>query len=1695
MPELDFQPDGFVPDAPSDVALKTPPVPDEQKDVASDAVYYGETFGLDPGTFTPITEEINDFTNFVPSKATPAERGFFNKVGESYRRGDEQIKMDVAFYESFFEGRGNPQEMFDAMKKFEELNALDPIEGSFTAELFYGAANIIPGMKQGLWSAVPEAFAGMMTGIGMAALFGQAGPQVGLPEEIITIPIAAQTGIAVGLKMGGARFWYKQGAGQMAFNMMKEGYDPDVSRNVAAIAAIPYAAIELAQVEGVTPGLRKTMQKTVQKSVLKVLGKAAKKYGNTWGQEVLEEVAQEVIQVTAEDIAGVLSDADIELDADFFLDRADRILETATESAKSMALLPIPGAAIDIRSGLRSMQSEKQRAKQASQVPIDSAAPFTSEEKNNLTEAAKAQIQKMETKGPLTQQEQQTLEFLRSNQNIPDNLIYGMGLSKDATTDLSLTGDILIDTANGDVQSLLDEIASTPIDQGSRKLVFRNARDATNAREVLANIAVSRGIDMNITTQGPNMFVTELTDEQAAGLTAEEQAIVAETLAELEATPREAVEKKIADDVDLTEQERDLFPDLAEREDDIKELEKVAPKKKPFSKVVSKEIAEEEFKEAGDTVDGREVRKDIPNQDSIEATFGSDFEILPGVREVSLSEFEAPPDINPRTQALAEEIRESDEINPLIVAVDEGGPYILEGANRFDALKILGAKSFPAQVVIDTRKVEVAPQIIVPEQIQKGKPFKPVSKKGPGLTKAEIALLTPEQQREARFAQLEGKPVGFKAGTKEERAKARRAADRFTFKKKLTQARREAARALMRAFVPREEQGRFITRLTQEGLTEGQHREIKEAILKGIDRAERKHAVGGLRKAIKSIKPKKMLPEFRDAAKKVVDTIQFKERREETVLKLDELKEMAEQVLKTVHPESVTAMQANALIEDIKSKTGKEVTVSNLTLEEIEQITDLLNGLRGRNDADTLAAQGEAAEQAKARRKEMTDSIRPVPTPPNIFTKKITASLKAVKLLHDNLESANDSVAGGTHGIYETWKTARSPFTKYIYDVLNAGSDNQSRHNRKAKTLVREIFKKHGVKDIDILNWSIRPEEVSILQRAMKAAEKRGITVPKTPAPKVFSFGFETISGAKKSFDFTVSELMSVFMHTRTPHNRNVLLREGFNRRVGKDLQEVRGITITILDEMADTLTTQQKSIAREIGVRLMDGLNKKAINEVSTRIDFKEIAVVDNYWPAPRSITRALAGKKPIGIQSLIEGMGFLKERIGTGNPLRLNGFFDTVYKTNKNVAAYVGLAEPLREVKAVYTPKMMDTLRRAGREAEAKQIKTMLERFEDNSAQISPLEGWLAHRLGNFAASTLSLHPKIAVRQRISEMLVTGYMDTKYLSAIKPTADKATLAAIRELSPQTADRFDGMQFDRDVGDIIIQNELMHYFTGKLPIRAHFLAPMRYFDTQAIADVYRMVKAEVRDKNPGATGKDFDVLLKDRFEWMVRHTQPMWSQKDRSLISSSPNLALRTVTMFMSAREVITRMATNAITEYLNSKQTAADARVAGKALGAVMFNMVMFTLFNAAHKAITRKEPPELADLMTNLFSDIASLPFFGKYIGMAIKQISGIVRGKPQRMRAGDSIFADMLEGMFTALSNYTLAATHLITGEKYERGPNKGDEKWKNEVLVATDSLIEVIAQIEGIPYTGPADIVRTLKTWFGSDTEGSQAIKR
>jgi hypothetical protein len=110
------------------------------------------------------------------------------------------------------------------------------------------------------------------------------------------------------------------------------------------------------------------------------------------------------------------------------------------------------------------------------------------------------------------------------------------------------------------------------------------------------------------------------------------------------------------------------------------------------------------YPRAGDEVDGREVRGPIPNLSSIDGYMRESY-TLPGVRVVPMSDFGTRSpfvtvDDDARSERLAQRIRWSGWIAPLIIGVDAEGPFIIEGVHRFVALLYLKASAFPALIVV-----------------------------------------------------------------------------------------------------------------------------------------------------------------------------------------------------------------------------------------------------------------------------------------------------------------------------------------------------------------------------------------------------------------------------------------------------------------------------------------------------------------------------------------------------------------------------------------------------------------------------------------------------------------------------------------------------------------------------------------------------------------------------------------------------------------------------------------------------------------------------------------------------------------------------------------------------------------------------------------------------------------------------------
>ena len=161
---------------------------------------------MDRGVDVPLNSQVQE-----PAR----DLGFFGRTRERFNLGFEQGDLDQEAYRVLTAGGQGIEEHLKRRRNFQRRASAADIRGDnvFTQGL-YGAAQMVGPMVQGVTEGLGY---GLALG-GATAVAGQLGPQVAIPEEIITVPGAAALGTAV----GGSQYWYRQGAGSLYADLRAE---------------------------------------------------------------------------------------------------------------------------------------------------------------------------------------------------------------------------------------------------------------------------------------------------------------------------------------------------------------------------------------------------------------------------------------------------------------------------------------------------------------------------------------------------------------------------------------------------------------------------------------------------------------------------------------------------------------------------------------------------------------------------------------------------------------------------------------------------------------------------------------------------------------------------------------------------------------------------------------------------------------------------------------------------------------------------------------------------------------------------------------------------------------------------------------------------------------------------------------------------------------------------------------------------------------------------------------------------------------------------------------------------------------------------------------------------------------------------------------------------------------------------------
>lgn len=174
-----------------------------------------------------------------------------------------------------------------------------------------------------------------------AAIAGQAGPQVLVPEEVITVPGA----FLAGLQVGSTKANFEIEAGHAYKEMLDNGISEETASKIATGVGIGNAALEFVQLDELAKSFKILDKIGADDSIIGAVKRELTRRGVDIAKETAQEVAQEGVTIAGTQIGSKIDTGKWAYDSG---DVLGRLGDTAASSALSFGTLNVPGGAYNV---------------------------------------------------------------------------------------------------------------------------------------------------------------------------------------------------------------------------------------------------------------------------------------------------------------------------------------------------------------------------------------------------------------------------------------------------------------------------------------------------------------------------------------------------------------------------------------------------------------------------------------------------------------------------------------------------------------------------------------------------------------------------------------------------------------------------------------------------------------------------------------------------------------------------------------------------------------------------------------------------------------------------------------------------------------------------------------------------------------------------------------------------------------------------------------------------------------------------------------------------------------------------------------------------------------------------------------------------------------------------------------------------
>ena len=642
------------------------------------------------------------------------------------------------------------------------------------------------------------------------------------------------------------------------------------------------------------------------------------------------------------------------------------------------------------------------------------------------------------------------------------------------------------------------------------------------------------------------------------------------------------------------------------------------------------------------------------------------------------------------------------------------------------------------------------------------------------------------------------------------------------------------------------------------------------------------------------------------------------------------------------------------------------------------------------------------------------------------------------------------------------------------------------------------------------------------------------------PGADLVDVGLTDVKGKKA--ELTHAQLCSLYMHLHNTDSLNHLMNGGLVIPDAKlynkgDIEQAyqKGQTVhlgmltdadgtptadSILQTVEAAMTDYDRAWCADMK-EFFDNYTTKLINETSLQLVGYQRATVKNYYPIAVDKSVLATQIDGLNLDATIEGRGFLKNRVKSGQPILLEECANVVQRSLRDTAAYAGLAAPIRDVQkilnsGVETREGLANLKNGiikeqwGKDAVSYINDLLTDLQTTQRKRSSTFNKVLGNLRGNYAGAVLTLNPGVAIAQAASLPTAAAVLGGDTMAAVVPFVKNLSPKARTALETEIKEHGDvlldwrkrGSQ-NGELASIGKQETLAEKGMDKLP---NWLTGwINGMDEVTVAALWEGSKRYVQNHTAEFEGAEvtgspaYWEAVNRTYQKVIEQTQPNYTVMQRAGIQRNPNELLKQLTMFTTQRFQNYGILADAIGDYraqaeryrqnqsdenkaeLQRAKTQRNRAVVSQAAQTAVFAIMKIGADFLLHR--WDREQDENGDVtvksMWKRFASLYTESFAGNFLygSELYSLIDNAVNGKDY----------DVLSAASISVVNDLAGDVQKFFAE-FRKDTSEMDEeqlqKHHNKLMQRSMTLLEDSFEVAGVPYGNGRKIVEAVKGYYG-----------